>query len=276
MRSSDAGCLPARGPELPLLCIGDSDMAQGYLHIEDCDPSVRLFNPMARSAYHNWCHSGGWEIRDEIGALGPRLGNGFLRGSYTLDLGLALTNLGIPVALLEYAIGSTSFNDYSPSLSPANYAARLAWFKARLDQMPGHLDPILLCDHGMAGQPSPLWHVAAAETFAALRTDLGYPNMKICQIKAPLTAGDHVGAFHDIYSLQIAYAETDPLCRLAWNDATTYVGDASLTPGMVGNGVGAEGSWVHFDAPSGRKLAIGPDDSTTTSIITVLRQMIGR
>jgi hypothetical protein len=46
----------------------------------------------------------------------------------------------------------------------------------------------------------------------------------------------------------------------------TYIDDNTLVPGNIHG--------IHFDGPSARKLAIGPDDSNTVSIVTALQQLI--
>lgn len=275
MHSSSGSGIVARqtSGRLPLILFGDSDAAAGYVHADNAHASVRYAQAGQEWAYHQYCHQGegnaaAWCIKDEIGPLGPFPGTGIMRTTYMLDLGLALTAAGIPATILAYGVGSSTFDTYSPTLNPTAYATRNTWVRAMLGQMPGHLDPILITDQGMAGQGTYNWSDAMTTLMAALRTDLGYSDMKVCLIRCPWTAGSSDGENAGRIALQNYYRDTvDPSrCLIAVNDAMTYIDDTTLAQGL------AHG--VHFDSVAARKLAMGPDDATTTSIITVIKQLM--
>lgn len=259
---------------LPVILLGNSNEAQGFNVADDADPSVRRFQTSgAEWAYRNYCHQGHgdttyWAINDNVGPMGPMpSGSGVLRTHYMLDLGLALANDGILATVLSFAVGSSTFDNYSPSLNPSAYATRLQWIKNGLAQMPQHKQPILVTGQGMASEGTYLFDVAQAELMTALRADLGYPTMKVCVIRAPFTAGyTHFNEYSGLIGRQNSYVAGEPLSTLAYNDTMTFVDDTSNIGGQIHG--------VHFDAPSGRKLAIGPDDATTRSLITAIRQLM--
>jgi hypothetical protein len=271
MRSSGASGTHNRtaSGRLPIILFGDSDAAQGYSHIGDYDASVRAFQPAVEWACHMFCHQGEenpatWVIRDEIGPIGPFVATGILRGSWLLDLATKFVAAAVPVTFLAYPVGSSNQDAYDPIYNAAAYNVRLNWIKARLAQMPNHRQPILLTDQGIAGATSyGTWADSTTRLMTALRADLGCPTLGICMIRAPATIENPT-----LIAEQNLYPPTDPLCTVAYNDTMTYVDDTTLVGGQV--------TGVHFDAPGGRKLAIGPDDVNTTAVWTALQAQIAR
>ena len=273
MRSSYPG--PASrvtSGRLPIVVFGDSDAAQSYVHASNCAPTVRGIRSGIEFACHMYCHQGEgndavWITKNTIGPMEPVLGSGILRGSWLLDLGEKLEELGVPATFLSYAHGGTNFGAYRPIASAeygiwdtVNYETRNAWVLARLAEMPNHQEPVLLTDQGMAGiGASNVWDIEMTILMAALRRDLGCPSMRVVQVRCPAGFG------WAMIGQQNYYASTDPLCKLAWNDTMTFVDDNTLAQGQLGG--------IHFDAPSSRKLAIGPDDATTQSVVTALQQL---
>jgi hypothetical protein len=135
----------------------------------------------------------------------------------------------------------------------------------QLAKIPAHQDPIVLLDYGLTGTGSVPWGDAMTTLMTALRSDFGVPHMKVILIRAPYTFISD-GAYAATTAAQNAYAATDPYCYLAWNDTMTYVDNTTLAEGQH-NG-------SHFDRAGGRKLAVGPDDTTTQSVLTAMTSLL--
>lgn len=252
--------------------LGSSDMAQSYVHISEYPANLRRFQTGQESAYRMYCHQGEsnpvtWITSDEIKPIGPVFGNGFLRGNMMLDLGDHFTIAGIKATFLNYAVGSSTFDDYSPSLAPTAYATRLNWLRQRMAQMPSHRDPVLIIDQGMSGIGSVAYGTAMTELITALRTDLACSTMRIILVTPPKSGMGTVPAWIALEALEEEWAASDQYTTLAHNYDATFVNDTTLVEGQA--------TGVHYDSASARILAIGPDSSRVRSIATGVRWAIG-
>ena len=260
-----------------ILDTGQSNDAGGYSLATEYDLILQYPQNNTLRAYNLFCHhqatapTGAFAEDDVLKPVQPwQMGtatapfpvSGPLVGSWQLNLAHGLRQMGVKPAILSFAWGGENLDFWVPGAPGSYYNLIVGWWDARLAELSA-LGPILPnfvlhMYQGESGNGTQAnWQTGFATFMAAIRAHYSQPSMPcvVVGLPATYTPGSTIRTEQDLY------VASDPHSLLARNDGSTYI----VNPGPPN---------LHIDVPSGTALAVGPNDSLVTSVLSCDLQLL--